>query len=134
MAGEPPHFEADEPDSPDGSAERSGTAREEPVGSEPPEQVGPAQPAPTARPPRATVAGRVWIAIAVAVILLVLLIIFIAENSQSVTVSFLGASGTLSLALAMLIAAVAGAVITLMVGTARILQLRREVREQSRGD
>lgn len=92
----------------------------------------------TAPPPRRrtraqpTAAGRVWVAIVVAVILLVLLIIFIAENSGDVTISFLGANGTISLALAMLISAVAGALITLLVGTARILQLRREVRRRSR--
>jgi uncharacterized integral membrane protein len=82
--------------------------------------------------PRATVAGRVWVAIGVAVVVLVLLIIFIAQNSREVTISFLGANGTLSLGLAMLIAAVAGVVITLLVGTARIFQLRREVRRHSR--
>ena len=65
-------------------------------------------------------------------VVLVLLIIFIAENSNDVTVSFLGAHGTLSLGLAMLIAAVAGVVITLLAGSTRILQLRREVRRQKR--
>jgi uncharacterized integral membrane protein len=85
-----------------------------------------------AKPPRQTVAGRVWVSIGFAVVLLVLLIIFIAENSRDVTISFLGANGTLSLALAMLIAAVAGALITLLVGTTRILQLRREVHRQNK--
>lgn len=79
-----------------------------------------------------TNAGRVWVAIAVATALLILLIIFIAENSESVTVSFLGANAHISLGLALLIAAVAGAVVTLLVGTARILQLRREVRRRHR--
>jgi uncharacterized integral membrane protein len=65
-------------------------------------------------------------------VLIVLLIIFIAENSGSVTVSFLGAHGKISLGLAMLIAAVVGAVVTLLVGTTRILQLRREVRRNVR--
>jgi uncharacterized integral membrane protein len=104
----------------------------------PEEQSGPAAP-PTdvaedqgAKPPRQTVAGRVWVSIGFAVVLLVLLIIFIAENSRDVTISFLGANGTLSLALAMLIAAVAGALITLLVGTTRILQLRREVHRQNK--
>jgi uncharacterized integral membrane protein len=84
------------------------------------------------KPPRQTVAGRVWVGIIVAVILLVLLIIFIAENSHRVTLTFLGTSGTLSLGLMMLIAAVVGALITLLVGTTRILQLRREVQQQNR--
>jgi uncharacterized integral membrane protein len=83
--------------------------------------------------PRATNAGRVWIAIAVAIVLLVLLIIFIAENSNSVTISFLGAHGHISLALALLIAAVVGALVTLLAGTARILQLRLEVRRRHDG-
>jgi uncharacterized integral membrane protein len=82
--------------------------------------------------PKQTNAGRLWIAIGVAVVLLVLLIIFIAENSHHVTISFLGASGTISSGLAMLISAVAGSVVTLLVGTARILQLRREVRRNRR--
>jgi uncharacterized integral membrane protein len=82
--------------------------------------------------PARTNAGRLWVAIAVAVVLLVLLIIFIAENSHHITISFLGASGTISAGLAMLIAAVAGAVVTLLVGTARILQLRHEVRRHRR--
>jgi uncharacterized integral membrane protein len=88
----------------------------------------------TATAPRPTNAGRVWIAIAVATVLLVLLIIFIAENSRSVTISFLGARGHISLALALLIAAVIGATVTLLVGTARILQLRLEVRRGRRAE
>ena len=81
---------------------------------------------------QATNMGRVWVAIAVATLLLILLIIFIAQNSESVTISFLGVSGRISLGLALLIAAVAGAVVTLLVGSARILQLRREVRHHRR--
>ncbi len=82
--------------------------------------------------PRATNAGRLWITLAVATVLLILLIIFIAENSKSATISFLGAHGHIALGLALLIAAVAGAAVTLLVGTARVLQLRREVRRRHR--
>lgn len=99
----------------------------------------PVEPAPAAASkdpgghvPRQTLAGRVWFALACAVVLLVLLIIFIAENSRSVTVSFLGAHGHISLALAMLIAVAAGIVITLLIGSARIVQLSLEVRRQRR--
>ncbi len=82
--------------------------------------------------PHPTNAGRVWVAIAVATVILILLIIFIAENSRSVTISFLGVHGHISLGLAMLIAAVVGAVVTLLAGSTRILQLRREVRRHRR--
>ncbi len=82
------------------------------------------------RPPRSTIAGRSWVTLAFSVVVIVLLIIFIAENSHRATVHFLGASGSISLALALLIAAVAGAVIMLLVGSTRILQLRREVKRR----
>jgi uncharacterized integral membrane protein len=100
---------------------------EEPTGAD--ERTG-AKPVKSAKP-ATTIAARVWVALGIAVVLLVLLIIFIAENSSDVTIKFLGAKGTLSVALMMLISALAGVVITLLVGTARILQLRREVRRRS---
>jgi uncharacterized integral membrane protein len=65
-----------------------------------------------------------WIAITVAVVFLILLIVFIAENNQSVKISFFGASGHVSEALALVIAAVAGAALVLLIGTGRLLQLR----------
>jgi uncharacterized integral membrane protein len=68
--------------------------------------------------------GRVWAALIPALIVLILLIVFIAENGQRAEVKFFGATGHISLALALLIAAVTGAVIVLLVGGARILQLR----------
>ncbi|HET7530348.1 MAG TPA: lipopolysaccharide assembly protein LapA domain-containing protein [Mycobacteriales bacterium] len=68
--------------------------------------------------------GRIWTALIPALVFLVLLIVFIAENGQHVEVKFFGATGHISLALALLIAAVAGAVVVLLVGTVRILQLR----------
>ncbi len=87
---------------------------------------------PPAQAPRASGAARLWVSVALATALLVLLIIFIAENSKQVTVSFLGIHGHISLALALLIAAVVGAAVTLLAGTARIMQLRREVRRHKR--
>lgn len=68
--------------------------------------------------------GRVWAALVPALVFLVLLIVFIGENGQHVDVKFFGATGNISLALALLIAAVAGAVVVLLIGGARILQLR----------
>jgi len=68
--------------------------------------------------------GRVWAALIPALVFLVLLIVFIAENGQRVEVKFFGASGHISLALALLVSAVAGAVVVLLIGGARIVQLR----------
>jgi len=58
-------------------------------------------------------------------LVLVLLLIFILENTESVTVNFLGASGRLGLGLALLVAAVAGALVVAILGVARIAQLRK---------
>ncbi len=77
------------------------------VGSHEQDPLAAALTEPAEGSPRATNAGRMWIAIACATVLLVLLIIFIAENSRQVTISFLGAGGHISLGLALLIAAAA---------------------------
>src|SRR6476646_10583054 len=69
--------------------------------------------------------GMVWVSVCVAVLLAILLIIFLAQNTRTVAVHYLGLSGSTSLALMLLIAAVAGALITVIVGSARIIQLRR---------
>jgi uncharacterized integral membrane protein len=106
-------------------------ADETPIPPDPPAAAQPVAPQPESIPPggaRPTNAGRIWISVAIATILLILLIIFIAQNSQSVKISFLGIHGHIELGLAMLIAAVVGALVALLAGTTRIVQLRREVR------
>lgn len=65
-------------------------------------------------------------------IVLILLLVFILENTVSVKISYFGASGHLPLGVALLIAAVAGALLIGIVGTARIAQLRRHLRRQRR--
>jgi uncharacterized integral membrane protein len=73
-----------------------------------------------------------WAAVAVAVVFLVLLIIFIAQNNRRVPIHFLGANGRVSEAVALIAAAVAGAVLVLAVSAARILQLRIAGRRHNR--
>jgi uncharacterized integral membrane protein len=72
------------------------------------------------------------VAVTVAVILLLLLVIFIAQNNRSVPVYFLGANGHVSEAVALLASAVAGAVLVLAIGIARIAQLRIRGRRHNR--
>jgi uncharacterized integral membrane protein len=72
------------------------------------------------------------VAVTIAVIFLVLLIIFIAQNEKKVPIHFLGAYGEVSEALALVGAAVAGAVLVLAVGVARVLQLRVGARRHNR--
>jgi uncharacterized integral membrane protein len=66
-----------------------------------------------------------WTAVVVAALVLVLLVIFIAENTQHSSVNFLWLHGTAPTAVVLLIAATAGALVVVIVGMARILQLRR---------
>jgi len=65
-------------------------------------------------------------------VVLVLLIIFIAQNTRKTTVSFLAWDGQVPVAVALLIAAVAGMFLVGLAGMLRILQLRRRVRRESR--
>jgi uncharacterized integral membrane protein len=78
--------------------------------------------------------GGVWVATACFVVFLVLLLIFIAQNSRTVDISYLGAHGHFSLGVAMLLAAVCGALLVIFAGTARIMQLRATARKHRRAD
>jgi uncharacterized integral membrane protein len=61
-------------------------------------------------------------------IVLILLLVFILENTESVKISYFGAGGHLPLGVALLIAAIGGALLVGIVGTARIMQLRHHVK------
>jgi uncharacterized integral membrane protein len=87
------------------------------------------QPAPSVRM-RPTRTGAAWVALAVAALLAVLLIVFLAQNTRSTEISFLWMTASTPLAVALLIAAVGSVLLTLILGTARIAQLRRLVRKQ----
>ena len=56
---------------------------------------------------------------------LVVVMIFIIQNTRAVDVRFLGAHLRVSLAVALILAAIAGALLMAAAGTARIAQLRR---------
>ncbi len=73
--------------------------------------------------------GTAWVGICVGVLLAVLLVIFLLQNRQRVQVSFLWLSGTLPLAIALFVAGVGAALLTVVVGAARIAQLRRQSRK-----
>ena len=77
-----------------------------------------------------TRAGTAWAALIGAALLAVLLIIFLVQNTRSTEVSFLWMTASTPLAVALLIAAVGAVLLTLILGTARIAQLRRLVRKQ----
>jgi putative membrane protein len=63
---------------------------------------------------------------------LIVVMIFIIQNGHAVSISFLGAHLRLSLAVALFLAAIAGALLMAAAGTARITQLRRIIRRDRR--
>ena len=71
-----------------------------------------------------------WLGVWAGVVALILLIIFVAQNPGNVRLSFLWMEGQISLALAILIAGVCGALIAMAVAAARIIQLRKLVRRR----
>ncbi len=72
--------------------------------------------------------GGVWVGLALAAVVLLLLLVFILENGQRADIGYFGAHGHLPLGIALLLAAVAGALLVIIPGTARIMQLRRTAR------
>jgi uncharacterized integral membrane protein len=62
---------------------------------------------------------------------LILLVIFIVQNAHAVPITFFRAHASVSLAAAVLVAAVTGALVMTAAGTARITLLRRTMRRTS---
>ena len=102
----------------------------------PPSANGSAPPPPAPQPPgrgqlqTRTSAMRTGLIAGFAV--LVVAVIFIIQNAHAVNISFMGAHLRLSLAVALLLAAIAGALLMAAAGTARITQLRRMMRRDRR--
>lgn len=90
------------------------------------------QTSPDGSPVSSTRTGAVWVATAVSLVLLVLLIIFVLQNLTRVEVSFLGFDGSPPLGMALLVAAVAGGIVVAAAGVARVMQLRRRLRQVDR--
>ncbi|SLM92211.1 LapA family protein [Brachybacterium nesterenkovii] len=70
----------------------------------------------------------IWIALILGAIVLVLLLIFVIQNSASTQFEYFGATFQLPLGVAMLLAAIAGALVMALVGTVRIIQMSWEMR------
>jgi uncharacterized integral membrane protein len=76
--------------------------------------------------------GAAWVAVAVAAVVLVLLLIFILQNQDQVTVTFFTATGQFPLGVLLLFAAAGGALLVIVLGIARIIQLRWLARRDRR--
>ncbi len=94
-------------------------------------QLPPAAPARKSGRTRTRISGMRTSLIAGFAVLIVVMI-FIIQNAHAVNISFLGAHLRLSLAVALFLAAIAGALIMAAAGTARITQLRKIMRRDRR--
>lgn len=78
---------------------------------------------------RFTRAGALWSSLIAGFLILILLLVFITQNTAETPFTFLGWHWNLPLGVAILLAAVVGGLITVAVGTARMLQLRRAAKK-----
>jgi lipopolysaccharide assembly protein A len=78
--------------------------------------------------------SMVWTMVGIGVVLLVAILVFILQNGQRVRMRFLMVDGTLPLGVALLFAALLGALLVLVAGAARVLQLRVVARRHRRTD
>ena len=93
---------------------------------------GPSEPT---RPPKQTTRSRIgatWVALALGLALAIAVLVFIIQNSQPVRIEWIGLHVRISLAVALLLAAVGGALVAILVGSARIVQLRVARRRAAR--
>jgi lipopolysaccharide assembly protein A len=101
----------------------------------PPSANGSAPPTPAPALPRRRMHTRVSgirTALIAGTVGLIVVMIFIIQNADAVNISFLGAHLRLSLAVALFLAAIAGALLMAAAGTARITQLRQIMRRDRR--
>jgi lipopolysaccharide assembly protein A len=75
-----------------------------------------------------------WVAVAFFAVILLLLLIFILQNGRTADIAYFGAHGHLPLGVALLLAAVCGALLVVLAGVARMAQLRTTARRHRRAD
>jgi len=76
-----------------------------------------------------TRAAALWVSLILGFLILIVLLIFIAQNTASTAFTFLNWHWNLPLGVAILLAAVAGGLITALVSAARMFQLRRAAKK-----
>ena len=96
----------------------------------PRQQAGP----PPQHPIKRTRLRGLWIALIIFAVVLLFLLIFILQNNRGVDVSYLGAHGHMPLGVALLLAAVCGALLAILAGVMRIAQMHSAARKHRRAD
>lgn len=76
-----------------------------------------------------TKAAALWSSLILGFLILIVLLVFIMQNTDSTTVNFFAWQASLPVGVAVLLSAVGGGLLTFLVGTARIVQLRRAAKK-----
>lgn len=76
-----------------------------------------------------TRAGALWTALVIGFLVLILLLVFIMQNTRPERVQIFGWAWELPIGISLLLAAIAGGLLTFLVGTVRMLQLRRAAKK-----
>ena len=97
-------------------------------------QAGPEQSAPPPHKIKHTRISGLWVAVGIFALVLLFLLIFILQNSRGVVISYLGAHGHMPLGVALLLAAVCGALLAILAAAARMAQLHSTARKHRRAD
>ena len=100
--------------------------------TDPPERAEPTpvpDTAPRESPVKFTRAAALWTALIAGFLILIVLLVFIAQNTAETPFAFFNLHWSLPLGVAILLAAICGGLLTVAVGTARILQLRRAAKK-----
>ncbi|MCS6711416.1 DUF1049 domain-containing protein [Brachybacterium sp. EF45031] len=75
----------------------------------------------------------IWLALILGAIVLVLLLIFVIQNNIPTVFTYFGAQFTLPLGVAILLAAIVGALVMALVGSVRMMQMAWQMRQLRRG-
>jgi lipopolysaccharide assembly protein A len=73
-----------------------------------------------------------WVGLILSAVVLLFLLIFILQNLEPVRIQFLGLDGTLPTGVALLLGAIAGILLVAIPGSARIVQLRRVAKRETK--
>ena len=112
----------DPPRSPEGDVPTRPTTPERPAAQDPAPQTSEV-------PSSGGKTATTWIALILGAIVLVLLLIFVIQNNVSARFQYFGAEFDLPLGVAMLLAAIAGALVMALVGSVRMIQMGWTIRK-----
>lgn len=87
------------------------------------------EPAPPTTQSHHSRVGVTWLTMTAFAIILLLLIIFILQNNNDVAIKYFGWDGSVPFGISIVLSALVGAILTLLIGSIRILQLKKDAKK-----